>query len=56
MIRQGLQVKIVNGENAGRQGVVVAKAPGADKAAVWMVQVESKGQIRYEEKDLKALS
>jgi hypothetical protein len=54
MIKQGLQVKIVNGENAGRQGVVVAKAPGS--AAKWMVQVEGKGQIRFEEKDLKALS
>ena len=54
MIRQGLKVKIINGDNTGRQGIVVAKAPGAGKAAIWMVVVENKGQVRIEEQYLEA--
>jgi hypothetical protein len=56
MIKQGLKVKIKNGELAGRQGIALAKAPGAGKAPVWMVMVDGKGQIRLNEKDLEALS
>ena len=56
MFRQGLRVKIVNGENAGKIGVIVAKAPGAGEAPVWMVAIEGKGQARAEEKDLEAVS
>jgi hypothetical protein len=56
MLKQGLKVKIKNGENAGRPGVVLAKAPGSSKASIWMVMVEGKGQIRYEEKDLEPVS
>jgi hypothetical protein len=55
MIKQGLKVKIKNGEHAGRQGVALAKAPGAGKAPIWMVVVEGKGQFRIEEKDLEAV-
>jgi hypothetical protein len=55
MIKQGQKVKIKNGENAGRQGVAVAKAPGAGKAPIWMVVVENKGQVRIEEKDIEAV-
>jgi hypothetical protein len=56
MIKQGLKVKILKGENAGRQGVALAKAPGAGKAAMWMVVIEGKGQFRLEEKDLEVVS
>jgi hypothetical protein len=55
-VRQGSKVKIKKGDNAGRPGVALAKAPGADKASIWMVMVEGKGQIRYDEKDLEVLS
>jgi len=52
MIRQGLRVKILKGEHAGKYGVVVAKAPGAGNALIWNVAVEGKGQTREGEKNL----
>jgi hypothetical protein len=55
MIKQGLKVKIKSGEHAGRQGVALAKAPGAGKAPIWMVVVEGKGQFRIEEKNLEVV-
>ena len=54
MIKQGSRVKIVNGEDAGKDGVCVAKAPGAENA--WNVAMPGKGQVRVEEKDLEELS
>lgn len=54
MIKQGQRVKILKGEFAGREGVAIAKAPGAGKAAVWMVSVPGKAQTRVDEKDLAA--
>jgi hypothetical protein len=56
IIKQGLRVKIINGEDAGKIGVVVAKAPGSGDAPVWMVAVLGKGQVRAEEKDLEPAS
>ena len=56
MIKQGARVKIINGEDAGKIGVVVAKAPGAGDAPIWTVAVEGKGQVRAEEKDLEVVS
>ena len=55
MIKQGQKVKIKSGEYAGRQGVAVAKAPGAGKAAIWMVVLENKGQVRVEDSNLEAV-
>jgi hypothetical protein len=56
MIKQGIRVKILKGEYAGLIGTVIAKAPGAGTAPVWMVTVPGKAQARMEEKDLEALS
>ncbi|MFA5309150.1 MAG: hypothetical protein WC370_06645 [Dehalococcoidales bacterium] len=56
MIKQGSRVKIIGGEHVGKIGVVVAKAPGAGKAAIWNIAIEGKGQTRAEEKDLEAVS
>jgi ribosomal protein L24 len=56
MIKQGTRVKIINGEDAGKIGVVVAKAPGAGKAAEWNVAITGKGQVRVDEKDLEAVT
>lgn len=55
MFRQGLRVKIINGEDAGKTGVIVAKAPGSSEAPVWMVAITGKGQTRAEEKDLEEI-
>jgi hypothetical protein len=51
MIKQGTRVKIINGEDAGKIGVCVAKAPGAD--TVWNVAFPGKGQVRVDEKDME---
>jgi ribosomal protein L24 len=55
MIKQGNSVKITKGEKAGKMGVVIAKAPGAGKAAIWTVAIDGQGQYRVEEKDLEAV-
>jgi hypothetical protein len=54
MIKQGTRVKIVNGEDAGKTGVCVAKAPGSETA--WNVAMPGKGQVRAEEKDLEEVT
>jgi len=56
MIKQGIRVKIVNGEDAGKTGVIVAKAPGSGEKSIWNIAVEGKGQVRAEEKDLEEVS
>jgi ribosomal protein L24 len=56
MIKQGTRVKIINGEDAGQIGVVVAKAPGSGDAAVWNVAFPGKGQVRAVEKDLEEIT
>ena len=56
MFRQGLRVKIINGEDAGKTGVIVAKAPGSSDPPVWTVAITGKGQVRAEEKDLEEVS
>ena len=56
MIKQGTRVKIINGEDAGKIGVVVAKAPGSGDAAIWNVAFPGKGQVRAEEKDLEEVT
>ena len=56
MIKQGVRVKIINGEDAGKIGVVVAKAPGSGDAPLWNVAIVGKGQVRVEEKDLEEVS
>lgn len=56
MIKQGTQVKIINGEDAGKVGVVVAKAPGSGDTAIWNVALVGKGQVRVEEKDLEEVT
>ena len=56
MIKQGSRVKIIDGVDAGKEGVCVAKAPGSGEAAVWNVAITGKGQIRAEEKDLEELA
>ena len=56
MIKQGSQVKIINGEDAGKTGVCVAKVPGSGDAPVWNVAMPGKGQVRVEEKDLEELT
>ena len=53
MIKQGLRVKIINGDDAGKTGVAIAKAPGSGDTPVWMVSMEGKGQVRVAEKDLE---
>jgi len=54
MIKQGSRVKIINGEDAGKIGVCVAKAPGAGDA--WNIAITGKGQVRASEKDLEEVS
>jgi hypothetical protein len=54
MIKQGSRVKIINGENAGKIGVCVAKAPGTENT--WNVAMPGKGQVRAEEKDLEEVT
>lgn len=56
MIKQGSRVKIINGEDAGKIGVCVAKAPGAGDAAIWNVAITGKGQVRADEKDLEEVT
>ena len=56
MIKQGIRVKILTGEFSGLTGTVIAKAPGAGNAAIWMVSVPGKAQARIEEKDLQPAS
>ncbi len=51
MIKQGARVKIISGENAGKTGVAVAKAPGSENA--WNVAMPGKGQVKVDEKDLE---
>jgi hypothetical protein len=51
MITQGKRVKIINGEDAGKVGVAVAKAPGSETA--WNVAMPGKGQVTVDEKDLE---
>ena len=53
MIKQGSRVKILTGEEAGKTGVIVAKAPGSGDAAIWNIALPGKGQVRVEEKDLE---
>ena len=56
MIKQGSRVKILNGEDAGKIGVCVAKAPGSGDVAIWNVAFPGKGQVRAEEKDLEEVT
>jgi hypothetical protein len=56
MIKQGIRVKILKGDFAGLTGTVIAKAPGAGSAPIWMVSVPGKAQARVEEKDLQPAS
>lgn len=55
MFKQGLRVKILKGEDAGKTGVIVAKAPDADSEPVWTVAVTGKGQTKANENDLEIL-
>jgi len=55
MIKQGIRAKILKGDFAGQIGTVIAKAPGAGNATIWMVSVPGKAQSRVEEKDLEAV-
>jgi hypothetical protein len=56
MIKQGIRVKIINGEDAGKIGVAVAKVPGSADAPIWNIAMPGKGQVRANEKDLEEVT
>lgn len=55
MFKQGLRVKITKGDDAGKIGVIVAKAPYAGSEPIWTVAVTDKGQTTANENDLEIL-